>query len=233
MRNASVADRHTPPGAAAVQRVDRAPMSVLALLLAAAPAVQAGSSTQWAPNAPRDHRYTKVLVVGISASEDNRCMYENFLADQLQSNTVQVIQSCDIDSPVTPPTQAWVAEVATDSGADAVLTTRFVGADASVRNDGSRDDRGGYYFKAYGTGEVSDPWGFYDLPVVFGEYENQPALNLLEGDVTVVSQVYSVQDKMLVCTISTSVKNIDTSENAIAAVAEAVADRMRRDGLAK
>jgi hypothetical protein len=58
-------------------------------------------------------------------------------------------------------------------------------------------------------------------------------LNLLEGDVTVVSQVYSVQDKMLVATIKTSVKNIDTSENAIAAVAEAVADRMRSDGLAK
>ena len=50
---------------------------------------------------------------------------------------------------------------------------------------------------------------------------------------TVVSQVYSVQDKMLVATIKTTVKNVDTSENAIASVAEAVADRMRSDGLAK
>ena len=207
-------------------------IAAAALLLAPAAAL-AGSSTEWAPNAPRDNRYTKVLVVGISASEDSRCSYENFLADQLQSKTVEVIQSCDIDSPVQPPTQQWVAEVATDAGADAVLTTRFVGADASVRNDGSRDDRGGYYFKAYGTTDVPDAWGFYDLPVVYGQYQNEPQLNLLEGDVTVVSQVYSVQDKMLVATIKTTVKNVDTSENAIASVAEAVADRMRSDGLAK
>lgn len=207
--------------------------ALAALLSSLPPVAQAGSSTEWAPNAPRDHRYTKVLVVGISASEDSRCMYENFLADQLQSKTVEVIQSCDIDSPVQPPTQAWVAEVATDAGADAVLTTRFVGADASVRNDGTRDDRGGYYFKAYGTTDVPDAWGFYDLPVVYGQYQNEPQLNLLEGDVTVVSQVYSVQDKMLVATIKTTVKNVDTSENAIASVAEAVADRMRSDGLAK
>lgn len=206
---------------------------IIAALLLAAPLAQAGSSTEWAPNAPRDQRYSMVLVVGISASEDSRCSYENYLADQLQSKTVEVVQSCDIDSPVQPPTRQWVAEVATDAGADAVLTTRFVGADASVRNDGSRDDRGGYYFKAYGTGEIPDAWGFYDLPVVYGEYENQPQLNLLEGDVTVESQVYSVKDKMLICTIRTTVKNVDTSENAIAAVAEAVADRMRSDGIAK
>ena len=73
-----------------------------ALLLASVPFARAGSSTEWAPNAPRDHRYTKVLVVGISASEDSRCTYENFLADQLQSKTVEVIQSCDIDSPPQP-----------------------------------------------------------------------------------------------------------------------------------
>ena len=88
-------------------------------------------------------------------------------------------------------------------------------------------------FKAYGTTDVPDAWGFYDLPVVYGQYQNEPQLNLLEGDVTVVSQVYSVQDKMLVATIKTTVKNVDTSENAIASVAEAVADRMRTDGLTK
>ncbi|MFO1394920.1 MAG: hypothetical protein U1F09_14250 [Steroidobacteraceae bacterium] len=208
--------------------------AALAVLLLAATSARAGSSTEWAPNAPRDHRYAKVLVVGISTSVDNRCNYENFLADQLQSKTVEVIQSCDLeDSPVQPPTRASVAEMAKDSGADAVLTTRFVGANAAVQNDGSRDDRGGYYFKAYGTADMPDAWGFYDLPVTYGDYQNEPALNLLEGNVMVVSQVYSVQDSALVCTIKTTVKDVDTSENAIAAVAEAVADRMRSDGIAK
>ncbi|MFO1407077.1 MAG: hypothetical protein U1F08_06030 [Steroidobacteraceae bacterium] len=209
-------------------------IAALTLLLAAASGASAGSSTEWAPNAPRDHRYTKVLVVGISQSEDSRCAYENFLADQLQSKTVEVIQSCDLDDPPIPlPTRASVAQMAKDAGADAVLTTRFVGANASVQNDGSRDDRGGYYFKAYGTADMPDAWGFYDLPVTLGDYQNEPALNLLEGNVTVVSQVYSVQDAMLICTINTTVKDVDTSENAIAAVAEAVADRIRRDGIAK
>ncbi len=191
------------------------------------------SSTAWAPGAPRDKTYSRVLVVGVSASEDNRCMFENFLADELTSPSTQVIQSCNQATPVTPPTQESVARMVAATGADAVLATRLVGTQAAVQNDGSRDDRGGYYFKAEGTADAVGPWGFYDLPVVYGQYENQPSLSLLEGQFSVSSKFYSTQKAILVCSISTSVKDSDTSDNAIASVAEAIADRLRSDGLVK
>ncbi len=213
----------------------RPALAMLALACAAGCAGTSGStsSTSWASGAPRDTTYSRVLVVGVSASEDNRCMFEEFLADQLTSPSTQVIQSCNQATPVTPPTQESVAKMVAATGADAVLATRLVGAQAAVQNDGSRDDRGGDYFKAEGTADAIGPWGFYDLPVVYGQYENQPPLSLLEGQFTVSSKFYSTQKSMLVCTISTTVKDNDTSDNAIAAVAEAIADRLRRDGLAK
>ena len=213
----------------------RPTLALLALACAAGCAGTPGSSssTSWASGAPRDTTYSRVLVVGVSASEDNRCMFEQFLADQLRSPSTQVIQSCDQARPVTPPTQESVAKMVAATGADAVLATRLVGAQAAVQNDGSRDDRGGYYFKPEGMTDAVGPWGFYDLPVVYGQYENQPSLSLLEGKFTVSSKFYSTQKAMLVATISTTVKDNDTSDNAIAAVAEAVADRLRRDGLAK
>lgn len=191
------------------------------------------SSTDWAASAPRDHSYSRVLVVGVSASEDNRCMFEEFLADELTSPSTQVIQSCDQATPVTPPTRDSVARMVAATGADAVLATRFVGAQAAVQNDGSRDDRGGYYFKSEGTTDAAGPWGVYDLPVVYGQYENQPSLSLLEGQVTVSSKFYATQGPALVSTISTTVKDNDTSDNAVASIAEAIADRLRRDGLVK
>jgi len=207
-----------------------------ALLVLAGNAGCAGnssSSSTWASGAPRGTTYSRVLVVGVSASEDNRCMFENFLADELSSPSTQVIQSCNQATPVTPPTQESVARMVAATGADAVLATRLVGDHAAVQNDGSRDDRGGYYFKAEGTANAAGPWGFYDLPVVYGQYENQPPLSLLEGEVSVSSNFYSTRKSMLVCTISTTVKDNDTSDNAIASVAEAIADRLRHDGLVK
>lgn len=211
----------------------RSALLCLALACTAGCAGTSGSTTTWATGAPRDTAYSRVLVVGVTASEDNRCMFENFLADQLSSPSTQVIQSCDQASPVTPPTQESVAKMAAATGADAVLTTRLVGAQASVQNDGSRDERGGYYFKAEGTADAVGPWGFYDLPVVYGQYQNQPSLSVLAGEVSVSSQFYSTQKSMLVCTIATTVKDSDTSDNAVAALAEAIADRLRSDGLAK
>jgi hypothetical protein len=208
-------------------------VAILALACAAGCAGTSGSTSSWASGAPRDATYSRVLVVGVSASEDNRCMFENFLADELTSPSTEVIQSCNLASPVTPPTQESVARMVASSGADAVLATRFVGAQAAVQNDGSRDDRGGYYFKAEGTAEEVSPWGFYDLPVVYGQYENQPSLSLLAGKFTVSSKFYSTQKAMLVCTLSTTVKDTDTSDNAIASIAEAIADRLRSDGLVK
>jgi hypothetical protein len=212
--------------------LSRPALALLSLACAAGCAGTSGSTSTWASGAPRD-TYSRVLVVGVSASEDNRCMFEEFLADQLASPTTQVIQSCNQATPVTPPTRESVARMVTATGADAVLATRLVGAQAAVQNDGSRDDRGGYYFKAEGMTDAVGPWGFYDLPVVYGQYENQPALNLLEGGFTVSSNFYSTQKAILVCTISTTVKDDDTSDNAIAAMAEAIADRLRHDGLVK
>jgi hypothetical protein len=212
--------------------LSRPALALLALACAAGCAGTSGSTSTWASGAPRD-TYSRVLVVGVSASEDNRCMFEQFLADQLTSPSTQVIQSCNQATPVTPPTQESVARMVAATGADAVLATRLVGAQAAVQNDGSRDDRGGYYFKSEGITDAVGPWGFYDLPVVYGQYENQPALNLLEGGFTVSSNFYSTQKAMLVCTISTTVKDNDTSDNAIAAMAEAIADRLRHDGLVK
>jgi hypothetical protein len=209
-------------------------LALLALACTAGCAgTSASTSSTWAAGAPRDTTYTRVLVVGVSASEDNRCMFENFLADQLASPSTEVIQSCDQATPVTPPTQESVARMVAATGADAVLATRLVGANAAVQNDGSRDDRGGYYFKAEGTANEVGPWGFYDLPVVYGQYENQPSLSLLEGEVSVSSNFYSTRKAMLVCTIGTTVKDNDTSDNAIASIAEAIADRLRHDGLVK
>jgi hypothetical protein len=210
----------------------RSAVALLALACAGCAGIS-GSSSTWASGAPRDVTYSRVLVVGVSDSEDNRCMYEEFLADQLTSPSTQVIQSCNQASPVTPPTQESVARMVATTGADAVLATRFVGAQAAVQNDGSRDDRGGYYFKSEGTTDAVGPWGFYDLPVVYGQYENQPALQLLEGEVTVSSKFYSTQKAMLVCTLSTTVKDNDTSDNVIASIAESIADRLRHDGLVK
>ncbi len=80
---------------------------------------------------------------------------------------------------------------------------------------------------------VTGPWGFYDLPAVYGQYVDQPELNLLEGQVTVSTNFYSTQSAILVCTLTTTVKDLTAMDSAVAAVANAIAARLHSDGLVK
>jgi hypothetical protein len=231
MRASTSRMRATRPIAAGM--IARAGLLMAAMALLAACASQSSVTTNWADGAPRDRVYSRVLVVAVTSDANARCMFEEFMASQLASAATQVFQSCDASATVTPPTRASIAAAARATNADAVVASMLVREKEGEQTGGTRDTRGGEYFQASGEAMVSGPLGFNEAEVEWGREEYVPATTVVEGTLDVTTHFYSTQGPQLVCTLDTVVHDVQSTEGGMAALTEAVADRLRRDKLVR
>lgn len=177
--------------------------------------------------------YSRVLVVGVSPDDNYRCQFEQFLADQMQSDSTTVIQSCDVITPLKPLTQAGIEQAVAAQQADAVISTILVSVQDKVVEGGDRDTRGGDYFKAEGAGFAPDFWGLYAVPVVYGQYVDLPPVSTMQGTVEVETRVYDTASKALVRTVKAKAKHIESTDQGTAALTEEVAKSLRREGVVR
>jgi hypothetical protein len=169
----------------------------------------------------------------VSPDDNARCRFEQFLADQIQSDATTAISSCDVVTPLKPLTQAGIEQAVSAQQADAVLATILVSDQQSDVEGGDRDTRGGDYFKAEGTGYAPDFWGLYGVPVVYGQFEDLPPIYTLEGTVEVQTRVYETQSHTLVRTVKTKAKHLESSDQAAAAITDDLAKQLRREGVVR
>ncbi len=206
----------------------RPPCSTLALLFlgATSPAQAADAPGAGGP-------YGRVLIVGVSPDDNARCRFEQFLADQIQSDATTAISSCDVVTPLKPLTQAGIEQAVSAQQADAVLATILVSDQQREVEGGGRDTRGGDYFKAEGTAYVPDFWGLYGVPVVYGQFEDLPPIDTLQGTVEVQTRVYDTRSHTLVRTVKTKAKHLESSDQAAAAITDDLGKQLRREGVVR
>jgi hypothetical protein len=174
-----------------------------------------------------------VLIVGVSPDDDARCRFEQFLADQIKSDATTAIPSCDVVTPLKPLTQAGIEQAVSAQQADAVLATILVSDQQREVEGGDRDTRGGDYFKAEGTADVPDFWGLYGVPVVYGQFEDLPPVDTLQGTVEVQTRVYDTRSHTLVRTVKTKAKHLESSDEAAAAITDDLGKQLRREGVVR
>jgi hypothetical protein len=93
----------------------------------------------WHKPAAQEHRYKKILILGIARDNTKRVLFENLVVEELRRNQVvavpgnSVLPVLDIDT----ATRSTILAAVKSSGCDAVLTTRatLVG-DTTVTQDG-------------------------------------------------------------------------------------------------
>lgn len=209
------------PSAAPLSRIA---LSGLALLLACGPAPS---------HADSGGPYARVLIVGVSPDENARCQFEQFLADQIVSNATAPIQSCDVMTPIEPLTQAGIEQAVAAQQVDAVLATILVSDKQAEVEGGDRDTRGGDYFKAEGAGFAPDFWGLYAVPVVYGQFEDLPPVDTVQGAVEVETRVYDTKTKALVRSVKTKAKHLESSDQAAAAITAELGKQLRREGVVR
>jgi len=205
----------------------------LAGLLAAAmltPAAQAKTSVQgtWADGAPRQQTFTRVLVVGVSPSVNQRCAFEFFMASRLKSDSVQAIRSCDVVKSKTPLTLESIEEAVAVAQADAVLATTLVSRALTEQVGGSRDTRGTANYKATGAGMAYGYYGTYGIPVVYGEFSATPEFAVAQGEARVTSKFFQTSDKQLLYTLDTHAKKLESTDAGLEEIASAIATKLQK-----
>jgi hypothetical protein len=194
---------------------------------------------EWQGGAQHGQAFKRVLIVGVSPNYTQRCAFEWALASQLKSDSTVAIVSCDSMTSKDPLTRENVERVVASTQADAVLTTRLLAMKLGAQEGGGgADTRGGGYYKAtdYGWQSVyAGGYGVYDLPVVYGEFQTAPTITTLNGEVHVQSKLFETHAATLVYTMDTEAKstNIESSSSGILGLAAPIADRLRREGLAR
>ena len=182
----------------------------------------------WAEGATRPQTFRKLLIVGVSPDYNQRCNFEWVLATKLRSATVEAITSCSLMKSDVQLSRESIEPVIKSSGADGVVATRLVTSGGSLKQGGTSDTRGSAMYKATDMGYG---YGYYGMPVVYGDFAASRPIIELESTFDVVTQVYETRGASPVYSLKTTGKSRDAINIIREDISSAIAERLRQDGL--
>jgi hypothetical protein len=180
----------------------------------------------WNEGATRPLTFRKLLVVGVSPDYNQRCNFEWVLATKMRSETVSATTSCSLMKADVQLSRESIERVIQSSGADGVVATRLVTSAGSLKEGGTMDTRGSALYKATDTG-----YGYYGMPVVYGDFAASRPIIELENSFEVMTQVYETGGASPVYSLKTKGKSRDAINIVREDISWAIAERLRRDGL--
>ena len=217
------------------QHASRSRVFSAGLALVAAACLAACSSIKvdaaWSESVTGDPAFSNVLVVGISPDRNVRCAFERALADNLRSPTVKATASCGVMAADAQLSREAVEIVVKTMGADAVIATSLVAVKVGKQEGGSREERGGGYYKPVAYGFDYGYFGMYGVPVVYGEFETFPSVFSISGAVELATNVYETNAGEKIYGMDTRAKNLESRGMALALITPRIAERLRDDGL--
>jgi hypothetical protein len=186
-------------------------------------------TSSWQDGADRDQVFAKVLVVGVSPNLRGRCAFERALARNLHDEATMAVASCDAVKQKEPLTRESIEQAVADVQADAVVATSLIDRKWGTEEGGSRDTRGGGYYKATDSGL----YGVYGTPVIYGEFTTAAEVTTLQGEFHVTTKVYETRGPTVVYVMDTFVGGQESSDAAIGSIAEQISARLQKDGLVR
>jgi hypothetical protein len=184
----------------------------------------------WNEGATRPQNFRKLLVVGVTPDYNQRCNFEWVLATKMRSETVEAITSCSLMKADVQLSRESIEPVIKSSGADGVVATRLVDSGASLKEGGTGDTRGSAMYKATDMG-YDYGYGYYGMPVVYGDFAASRPIIEMESTFEVVTQVYETRGASPVYRMTTSGKSRDAINIVREDISSAIAERLRQDGL--
>lgn len=186
---------------------------------------------EWSESVTEARAFSNLLVVGVSPDRNVRCAFERALATELRSDRVKATASCAVMAVDAKLSRETVSEVVKSLGFDAVIATSLVAVKAGSKEGGSREERGGGYYKPVAYGYDYGYYGAYGVPVVYGEFETFESVLSVSGVVELATNVYETRGAEKVYGMDVRAKNLESRGMALALVTPRIAERLRRDGV--
>ena len=204
------------------------------LLLSAACTRPVTLESDWQPGARPSTPFRNVLVVAVSEDFDRRRVFENALVDELAAGGTKATPSSRTMRTTDVLNRDSVAALVKSTGADAVLVTRLVNQDVSVK-----EKRGGTVVKLddYNNDlSYGDPYAYnvysYDFTVTL-----EPSSLVIKRKASVTTDLFETGEGRVLYTILSDVRVTNSEsldQNTDVAVMDTLAadlaGRLRRDG---
>ena len=180
-------------------------------------------------NSTANRSYSRILIVGLSTSFDQRCSFEFSMASQFSGSSTQPLVSCNTMMPKEALSRANIEHVVAAEHADAVLTTAVV----AMQIGKGQGYTGMPYYQVEGVGYVTGPVGAYGVPVAFVQLETPASIPTITGDAHLITKLFDARAANLVYTLDTRAKTDDLQSTGVAidTITELIAGRLRRDGV--
>lgn len=189
------------------------------------------SDGAWAEGAEKGRSFTRLLVVGVSPDINQRCAFEDSMAQALRSASVRADMSCTVIGAKEPLTREAVEKAVAAIQADAVVATRPLGGSAQLKEGGTIESRGDAYYKATDFGYDYGYYGAYGVPVVYGEFRSAPAEFYLEGGGRVRTDIFETGKAGLVYTVLTEASRLESRSQGLIVVTSAISGQLRQAGV--
>jgi hypothetical protein len=207
---------------------------VFVALALASCAPQARVVGSWSDGVSRDQSFSRIMVVGISPDVNLRCDFEHFMVTQLRYAGASATTSCSLMSTKDDLSRETIEPAVAEYKADAVLTTVLVQSMVETKEGGDSDTRGGLYLKRTGSGfenYYTGGYGYYGVPVVYGEVREAAVINTVEGKVSILSMLYATSDATLVYQMTTTAHDLYSRDSGLSTVTPPIAKRLQKAGL--
>jgi len=171
--------------------------------------------------------YHNVLVIAVSPNSRLRRSFEEALVELLDSASTSAHSAVTIGPAAEPLSRESVTGMVASTGADAVLVTRLVSR--KVRLDES-DARVGV--KTRSPSSLQNPNLVELFTLDYNEYE-EPGELTARSTAVLESSLYATRDGQLVYSATITAKFDEGSDDVIGLVTEAIARRLRADGVVR
>jgi hypothetical protein len=177
--------------------------------------------------------FKRIMIVALSTDFTQRCSFEFALASQFQDSSTIPIVSCNNMMPKDALTRANIERFAAASHADAVLTSAVVTMSFQEHQGNTADTRATPYYQVTGVGYVTGDLGAYGVPVAFVKLDTTASIPQVNGEIHVLTKLYSTPDATLVYTLDTQTKsvNMQSDSDTIETITGQIGDRLHKDGV--
>jgi hypothetical protein len=161
----------------------------------------------WHKPAVQEHRYQKIMILGIARDEGKRGTFENLVADELSKHQVVAVPANTVIPVLNMDkmSREAIISVVKASGCDAVLTTRAMAVGSSAVS------QGGETAYIYGANILSSHYDFMKA--------------------TLQTSLYDVATEQLVWSSTVTTADSDSTARVSRDLGRFFYDSLRRDGL--
>ncbi len=177
----------------------------------------------WKDKAYKGDGVSSILVVAVTAKQENRLLFERHLANALKKTGVTAVISSEVLSRSDNAKKEDIQKAARERGCDSIITTHLVGI----------SNKEVYQPPVYDRNMYSSAYTFSNYYPAATEYVTAPGAVYEQKEVRLETNLYDTDTEALLWRASSETVDPKSAGKAVSEISALLAERLKKSGLLK